>query len=186
MSRGKNRSLPARIPSLALGWTQTNPQSPLLRGHLVGPSQRRPTTKTCQRPILLPAPVGVVCAFGRSKRCGLRHGAPFWHNLIAKDSLMGPKPLLTAALPRPKKGTLCRSHQEGQRYEVDGGGRRPRCSSGKPPGIGVRSASDLDRAGLDTGVGAAVGLAKSPRASLMTRRRTQTPFASVFGLGALI
>ena len=130
-----------------------------------------PAGKTCQRPILLPAPVGVVCASGRNKRCGLRHGAPFWRNLTAKDSLMGPKPLLTAALPRPKKGALRRPHQEGQRYEVDGGGRRPRCSSGKPPGIGVRSASDL---------------AKSPRASLMTRRRTQTPFASVCGLGALI
>ena len=36
-----------------------------------------------------------------------------------------------------KKGALCRHHQEGQGYEMDGGGRRPRCSFGKPPGIGV-------------------------------------------------
>ncbi len=37
--QGKNGSLPARTPSLALGWTQTDPQSSLFRGHLVGPSQ---------------------------------------------------------------------------------------------------------------------------------------------------
>ena len=32
-----------------------------------------------------------------------------------------------------KKGALRRPHQEGQRYEVEGGGRRPGCSFGKPP-----------------------------------------------------
>ena len=38
---GKNSSLPARTPSFALGWAQTNSQSSLLRGYLMGPSQWR-------------------------------------------------------------------------------------------------------------------------------------------------
>ena len=90
------------------------------RGVSCGSFAEAPTGKTCQRPILLPAPAGVVCACGRSKRYGLRHGVPFWPSLIAKGNSIGPKRLPTAALPRPKKGTLCRPHQEGQRYEVDG------------------------------------------------------------------
>ena len=44
----------------------------------------------------------------------------------------------------PARGTLCRRRQEGQRDEVDGGGKWPRRSFGKPPGIGVRSGSQLD------------------------------------------
>jgi transposase len=45
-----------------------------------------------------------------------------------------------------KKGGLRRENQTGQRHEVDGGGRRPRCSSGKSPGLGVPSRSDIGRA----------------------------------------
>lgn len=45
-----------------------------------------------------------------------------------------------------KKGGLRRANAEGQRHEVDGGGRRPRGSSGKPLGIGVPSRSEAARA----------------------------------------
>ena len=35
--------------------------------------------------------------------------------------------------------------KKGQRHEVDGGGRRPRCSSGKPPGLCVPERSQAPR-----------------------------------------
>lgn len=43
-----------------------------------------------------------------------------------------------------KKGGLCRQNQTWKGYEVDGGGRRPRYSSGKLLGIGVPVGSHLD------------------------------------------
>ena len=43
-----------------------------------------------------------------------------------------------------KKGGLCRKNQTWKGYEVDGGGRRPRYSSGKLLGIGVPVGSHLD------------------------------------------
>ena len=64
MSRGKNRSLPARTPSLALGWTQTGPQSSRFRGHLVGPLQRR----TLQRPARLGRSAGLADGMARLHR----------------------------------------------------------------------------------------------------------------------
>ena len=45
---------------------------------------------------------------------------------------------------RRKKGGLCRKSQTWKGYEVDGGGRRPRYSSGKLLGIGVPVGSHLD------------------------------------------
>jgi transposase len=51
----------------------------------------------------------------------------------------------TAALPRQKKGRLRRKDQTRQGYEVDGGGKRPRCSSGSSTCQCEPARGDADR-----------------------------------------
>jgi transposase len=68
---------------------------------------------------------------------------------MAKANWIGPRPSPTAALLRRKKGGLYRENQTWQGHEVDGGGRRPRYSSGKPAGLSVPGRSKA--AGADPG-----------------------------------
>ena len=56
-----------------------------------------------------------------------------------------------AALLGQKKGRLRRAYQKGQRHKVDGGGRRPRYSSGRHPCLGiVRGSQACRRETLET------------------------------------
>ena len=135
--QGENVSLPARIPSLALGGPKPVPNRPGFEGILwVLRSNARckdlPASylspSTCWRPSAqLGRATGLADSMARLARTPRS----------PRPTGIGPKPLPTAALPRPKKGALCRRRQEGLGYEVEGGGRRPRSSFGKPPGIGV-------------------------------------------------
>src|SRR4030043_461902 len=65
------------------------------------------------------------------------HGEPFFQNSTSVDSWTCLKHSPMAVSLPQKKGRMRRKDQKGQRNEVDGGGRRQRCSSGKPPGLCV-------------------------------------------------
>ena len=78
----------------------------------------------------------------KSRMSGSTFGVLFWANWMQKASWTGPRALPMAASPRPKRGALRRADQTRQGHEVDGGGRRPRSSSGEPPGLGQPGGSE--------------------------------------------
>src|ERR1700677_1755584 len=86
--------------------------------------------KTCRRDTHLPALAGDGCGTGRSRMSGSPSGVSFWGNWTSRADSTGKRPLPTAPSPRQKKGRLRRKDQTRKGYEVDGGGKRPRCSSG--------------------------------------------------------
>ncbi len=79
---------------------------------------------------------------------------PSWTNMA---SWIGANASSTAVLPRRKKGRMRGKNQERQGNEVDGGGRRPRCSSGKPPGLGVPVGNPARRENASDDSGSASG-----------------------------
>ncbi len=115
----------------------------------------------CRQNIPAPAPAGGVCSSGRSKTFGWTCGASSWPNWTRAANWTGAKVLWTGVLPPLKRGRLRRQNQTGQRHEVDGGGRRPRCSSGKALGIGLAGGSQIVAAHAGDG-------SRAPR-------RTRTP-----------
>lgn len=97
----------------------------------------------CPSDMPAPAPVGDGLDSGKNRGCGLRHGELFWENWTTRENWTGAKRLWTAVLHLRKKGALRGQNQAGQRHEVDGGGRRPRCSSGRSTYLGIARRSDL-------------------------------------------
>ena len=87
----------------------------------------------CRIGIHQPAHAGDDYSFGKSKASGSRSGVSSYQNWTNRANWTGKKPLLTAVLPRQKKGPMCRKDQTWKRYKVDGGGGWPgspsRCSS---------------------------------------------------------
>ena len=82
---------------------------------------------------------------GSAGRSGLKCGASSCRNWTRKGDWIGANRFWMAVLLQPKKGRVCRQNQAGQGHEVDGGGRRPRYSFGKPMGFGQPRGSNLGR-----------------------------------------
>src|SRR5580658_8390097 len=92
-------------------------------------------------------------------------------------SSIGKKPSPTAPSPRQKKGRQRRKNQTRQGYKVDGGGKRPRCSSGSSTGLGIPARNDTDRIDVAARVGAPPSrpaAQKSPAVDLRSRRRLRS------------
>ena len=118
-------------------------------------------------PILASArrPAGVVCASGMRTQSGSRSGGSSWPNWTAAANSTGASVSSTGVSLPPKTGRRRRQNQAQQGHEVDGGGRRPRCSFGKPPGQRLAGRSDLGRADASPG----------PRATCWTRPAQSKP-----------
>src|ERR1019366_9961316 len=93
----------------------------------------------------------------------------------------------TGVLLRRKKGLRSRKNQAGQGDEVDGGGRRPRSSSGKLPSLCIPGGSqtrgddagdDPSRAESSRGPSEAEAGAGDRRQSLRQRSASETPAAT--------
>ena len=117
-----------------------------------GCSRRARAGAICRRNTPAPAPAGGACSSGKSKKSGWTYGDSFWPNWTRADAWTGARVLWMGVLLLPKRGRVCRQNQARQGHEVDGGGRRPRCSSGKAPGVGLASGSNI--VGAHTGHGA--------------------------------
>ncbi len=125
---------------------------------------------TCPRNIPAPAPAGGACASGKSRTFGLKSGGNFSRNSTSKADWTGANRFWMAVLPQPKRGRLRRQDQAGQRHEVDGGGRRPRCSFGKSTGLGLAGGSDLGGEHAGSNPRAAETRASAPAAPARHRR----------------
>jgi len=79
----------------------------------------------------------------------------------------GARVLWTGVLLPPKKGRVRWPNQAGQGHEVDGGDRRPRCSSGKAPGVGLASGSEV----APPHAGNSTRAARGPRSARRSRLR---------------
>jgi hypothetical protein len=109
-----------------------------------GSSKRARGGATCPESLAsVPACVGSAFAFGKSKASGSECGAPFVPSWTSAANSTGRRALWMAALQPPKRGRRRRQNQARQGHEVDGGGRRPRCSFGNPPGPSLASRSDF-------------------------------------------
>src|SRR6187455_895719 len=97
----------------------------------------------CRRNIPAPALAGDVCSCGKNKMSGWTCGCSSSLNWTRVDAWTGARVLWTGVLLPPKKGRLRWQNQARQGHEVDGGGRRPRCSSGKAPGVGLAGGSEV-------------------------------------------
>ncbi len=100
---------------------------------------------TCPRNIPAPAPAGGAYANGKKMRCGSKSGGNSSASWTSAASWIGANHSWMAALLRQKRGRVRWQNQAGQRHEVDGGGRRPRCSFGKPIGLGQPGGSNPGR-----------------------------------------
>ena len=115
----------------------------------------------CRRNIPAPALAGDACSSGKSRKSGWTCGDSFWPNWTRVDVWTGARASWTGVLLLPKRGRVRRQNQARQGHEVDGGGRRPRCSSGKAPGVGLARGSKIvgahagDRARAAGGTGPA-------------------------------
>lgn len=121
--------------------------------------------------IPVPPPAGDGCGSGRSWASGWISGEPCWPSWTKGSIWTGKRPSLTAASPRRKKGALRRKNQARQGYEVDGGGRRPGCSSWKHTGVGLAGGSQTDRRDPGAGKGAASGAGPASQAHAAANRR---------------
>jgi hypothetical protein len=90
-------------------------------------------------------PAGDDYGTGKNKISGLMPGEHFLPNSMSEASLTGANALSTAVSHLPKKGRMRRKDQKRQGNEVDGGGRRPRYSFGKPLGLCVPGGSQTRR-----------------------------------------
>ena len=91
-----------------------------------------------------PSTAGAAYDCGKGGMSGPGPGVCCPNNGMNRANSTGPGPSPTATLPRRKKGGLCRKDQPWKGYEVDCGGRRPRYSSGKLPGLGVPGRNHVD------------------------------------------
>jgi len=106
------------------------------------------------RNIPAPARVGDGCGTGKSATCGSRFGDSFSVSWTTVANWIGASHFWMAVLLRLKKGRVRRQNQARQGHEVDGGGRRPGCSSGKPTGLGQPGGSDTGRKHAGSHLGA--------------------------------
>lgn len=111
--------------------------------------------RICPGNTLRPAPAGDGSTIGKTKASGSTSGARSLANWTSRDDSTGKKPSPTAVLPRQKKGLVHRKDQTRKGYEVDGGGKRPRSSSGSSTCLGVPTRGDADRIDAAAGEGAA-------------------------------
>jgi len=93
----------------------------------------------------VPASPGSGSALGKSKASGCDCGARFSPNWMRAANWTGKKVSWMAVSLPPKRGRRSWQNQAWQGHEVDGGGRRPRCSSGKLPGLCVPVGSQAAR-----------------------------------------
>ena len=136
-----------------------------------GCSKPVPAGATCPRNIPAPARVGDVCGNGRNKTCGSKSGDSSSANWTSAANWTGANHFWMAALLQLKKGRVCRQNQTRQRHEVDGGGRRPRCSSGKPTGLGQPGGSDTGREYSPTDFRSARRTRQTTATAIASRRR---------------
>ena len=113
-----------------------------------GYSERARVGRICPTNTPVPARAGGVCVCGRRMARGSKSGGSSWLSWTRKAAWTGVSRFWMAVSLRQKKGRLRRKNQEGQRHKVDGGGRRPRCSSGKQIGVGHPGGSNLGRGRL--------------------------------------
>src|SRR5882724_4214791 len=99
----------------------------------------------CPRNIPVPPRAGGAWPFGRNKVFGSKCGAPFFRNWTRAARWIGKKVFWTPVSLQLKKRPRSRQNQARQGHKVDGGGRRPGCSSGKPTGLGRPGGSDAGR-----------------------------------------
>ena len=111
----------------------------------------------CRQNIPAPARAGGACSCGRSRTSGWTCGDSSCPNWTRAASWTGVKVLWTGVLLPPKRGRVRRQNQARQGHEVDGGGRRPRCSFGKAPGVGLASGSKTAHTDAGDRAGAAPG-----------------------------
>lgn len=96
-----------------------------------GSSKPVPAGVTCPHATHRRAPAGDGCGCGKRMMSGWTSGARSCADLMLMAACNGRNVLRTAVLPPPKRGRRRRQNQARQGHEVDGGGRRPRYSSGK-------------------------------------------------------
>jgi hypothetical protein len=118
--------------------------------------------KMCPSSMPAVRPVGDGFGTGKNKMSGWTSGGPFWPNWTNGASWTGASVSSTAASPPRKKGRLRGKNQKRQGNEVDGGGRRPRCSFGKPLGLGVPGGNHAGRKDAPDDSRSASGTGSSP------------------------
>ena len=104
---------------------------------------------------LAPPPAGGDCACGKNRMSGLKCGGVFSGIWINVASWIGVRALLTGVSLPPKRGRWPRQNQAWQGHKVDGGGRRPRYSSGKLLGQRLARGSEIGGQNLAAGACAA-------------------------------
>ncbi|MCG3148974.1 MAG: hypothetical protein PCFJNLEI_02426 [Verrucomicrobiae bacterium] len=97
----------------------------------------------CRRNIPAPVPAGGGCRSGKRAGFGSRSGVSSSPSWTPVGNWTGVRVLWTGVLLLPKKGRVRQQNQTGQGHEVDGGGRRPRRSSGKAPGLSLPGGSEI-------------------------------------------
>lgn len=101
------------------------------------------------------ASVGNDCIVGTSKECGSEFGECFSRNWTEAGDWIGRRVSWTGVSLLPKRGRRNWQNQAWKGHKVDGGGRRPRYSSGKPFDERFAQRSALGRADAGRGFGAA-------------------------------
>jgi hypothetical protein len=107
-------------------------QSSRAQRYPLGCSRPERGGKIC--PTHIPTPVTVGRANGNNTASGSKYGGSFYRNWTNEANWTGANRFWMAVSFPPKKGRVRRQNQAWQRHKVDGGGRLPRCSSGKPTG----------------------------------------------------
>ena len=136
----ENRPFTPEAAQAAQGWTPLDRESPRLRRDSVDSPQRRSLAR----------PAGEISAsfdFWRRLRDWEERG--IWRNiwrtflgeLNGRQQLKWSESFLDGSFAPAKKGLRSRKNQARQRDEVDGGGRRPRCSCGKLPSLCILGGS---------------------------------------------
>ena len=123
------------LPSVEIPRKKGRPRADdrmVVEGVLYGSCEQELAGKIYQTNIRAHQPVGEDSSDGKKMGFGSMFGERSFRNWIAVESSTGARPLLTGASLRQKKGRGRRKNQEGQRNEVDGGGRWSRYSAGKP------------------------------------------------------
>jgi len=92
--------------------------------------------------LVLP-PAGGACASGMRRASGSKSGDNSCPNWIVEAAWIGARVSSTGVSLPLNRGRRSRKNQAGHGHEVDGGGRRPRCAFGKPPGPSLAGGGDL-------------------------------------------
>src|SRR5579871_850453 len=100
---------------------------------------------TCQKNTPAPPPAGGAWLAGKSKASGSTSGGRFCPNWMREARWTGRKVFWMRVSLRLKKGLRSRQNQKGKGHEMDGGGRRLGCSSGKPTRLGHPGGSNPGR-----------------------------------------